>query len=153
MSEPNQRTSIDGVVVLSLKVIEDDRGAVLHMLRADWPLFSAFGEVYFSEIKPGIFKGWKRHLRTTQHLAVPVGAVKFVLYDDRTQSRSRGCIQQAELGRRTAYRLLVIPPGVWYGWKCLVDHPSLVANCINEPHDPGEVEVTSHLIDLESLQF
>jgi dTDP-4-dehydrorhamnose 3,5-epimerase len=153
MTSQHERRSIEGVVVQSLRVIEDDRGAVLHMLRSDWNLFIGFGEVYFSEIKPGLFKGWKRHLRTTQHLTVPVGAVKFVLYDDRMESRSRGCIEHARLGRADEYRLLIIPPGIWYGWKCLTEYPALVANCVNEPHDPAESEVRPHLADLEAIEW
>ena len=59
-----------GVEWRPLRVIADDRGAVLHMVRADAPGFAGFGEVYFSELRPGVTKGWKLHLRMTQRLAI-----------------------------------------------------------------------------------
>jgi dTDP-4-dehydrorhamnose 3,5-epimerase len=132
---------IDGVSLVPLKVIEDARGALLHMLRVDSPHFSRFGEVYLSEINPGVMKGWKRHLRMTQRLTVPVGRVKFVLHDDRPDSPTNGKTQSCEVGRPDAYALLVIPPLVWYGWSCLGDRPALLVNCADLPHDRAESEV------------
>jgi len=131
---------IDGVVLQTLKVIEDERGAVMHMLRADSPLFNRFGEIYFSEVKLGIVKAWKRHRRMTQHFAVPTGRIRFALYDDRNGSPTQGNLSEIELGRPDAYRLLIIPPGVWYGFMGLADRPSVVANCADLPHDPHESE-------------
>jgi len=121
-------------------VMHDERGAVLHMLRADSPVMTGFGEIYFSEINPGVVKAWKRHHRMTQRLTVPVGRVRFVIFDDRTGSSSRGRLVEIDIGRPELYRLLVIPPLVWYGWKNLAATPSLVANCADLPHEPGEAE-------------
>lgn len=133
-------TAIEGVIITPLRVIQDGRGAVLHMLRMDSPLFRRFGEVYFSEIKPGVIKAWKRHRRMTQHFAVPVGRVKFVICDDRTDSRTRGHTAEYVLGRPDAYHLLVIPPMVWYGFQGLGNSLSIVANCTDIAHDPDEAE-------------
>lgn len=135
------QTPIDGVIVQPLKILSDERGAVLHMLRIDSPLYDKFGEIYFSEINPGIIKGWKRHLRMTQRLVVPIGKVKFVLFDKRTDSATNGQGVACTLGRPDEYRLLVIPPGVWYGFQGIDPRPSLIANCSDLPHDPSEVEM------------
>jgi dTDP-4-dehydrorhamnose 3,5-epimerase len=131
---------IAGVVFEPLKVIADARGAVLHMLRSDSPLFGGFGEIYFSEIAAGATKAWKRHRRMTQRIAVPIGRVKFTLYDDRFESPTRGAVIEREVGRPDAYALLVIPPGIWYGWKGIAPFASLLANCADLPHDPAESE-------------
>ena len=136
----SQQTPIHGVGVHPLKVLADERGALLHMLRRDSPLFERFGEVYFSEVNPGIIKAWKRHTRMTQRLAVPVGRVKFVLYDDRADSPTKGRVNVWILGRPSAYRLLIIPPGIWYGFQGVDSRPSLIANCADLPHDPAEME-------------
>ena len=64
---------IDGVILTELLQINDERGAVLHMLRNDAPEFTRFGECYFSEVLPSTIKAWKRHHNQTQNLAVPVG--------------------------------------------------------------------------------
>src|ERR1700744_3933814 len=61
--------SIAGLILTPLRQIADERGAVLHMLRADAAEFRGFGECYFSEIRPGVAKAWKRHQRQTQNLA------------------------------------------------------------------------------------
>jgi len=131
---------IEGVVLQPLRVFEDERGAVMHMLRVDSLLFKRFGEVYFSEVRPGSVKAWKRHTRMTQHFTVPVGRIRFVLYDDRPGSPTAGSLSEIELGRPDDYRLLVIPPGIWYGFTGLAAQPSLVANCADLPHDPSESE-------------
>jgi dTDP-4-dehydrorhamnose 3,5-epimerase len=139
--------NIDGLVVTPLREIADERGAVLHMLRADAPEFRGFAECYFSEIKPGVTKGWKRHRRQTQILTVPAGRVRFVIHDTRESSRTKGRVDLIEIGRPDAYARLCIPPLLWYAFTCVGDKPALVANCTDVPHDPSEGEV----IDLDAL--
>lgn len=133
-------TTINGVVVTPLREIADARGAVLNMLRADAAEFRSFGECYFSEIRPGYIKAWKRHHRQTQNLAVPVGRVRFVVHDPRESSPTKGLLDVIELGRPDAYMRLCIPPWLWYGFACISATPALVANCTDLPHDPEEGE-------------
>jgi len=133
-------SAVDGVVVEPLRVIEDERGAVLHMLREDSPQFTRFGEIYFSEVRPGAIKAWKRHLRMTQRISVPIGRVKFVIYDNRPASPSNGAIMEIVMGSPDAYSLLIIPPLLWYGFQGLSDSAALVANCADLAHDAQEVE-------------
>lgn len=131
---------IDGLLLTPLRAIEDDRGAVLHMLRADAPEFTHFGECYFSEVIPGAIKAWKRHGLQTQNLAVPVGRVRIVVYDARPSSRTRGHCEAIEMGRPDAYLRLRIPPRLWYGFIGISMSAALVANCADAPHDPKEAE-------------
>ncbi|MCX8214422.1 MAG: dTDP-4-dehydrorhamnose 3,5-epimerase family protein [SAR202 cluster bacterium] len=131
---------IEGVTLTVLRQIGDRRGAVLHMLRSDAPEFIGFGECYFSEVVPGSVKAWKRHRVQTQTLAVPVGRVRVVIYDDREKTPTSGQLQILELGRPDAYLRLRIPPGLWYGFECLGNAPALLANCADTPHDPNECE-------------
>ena len=133
--------SIDGVLVTALRQIVDERGAVLHHMRSDAPEFTIFGECYFSEMVPGAVKAWKRHREQTQHLAVPIGRVRFVVYDDRESSPTLGEIQVVELGRPDDYNRLRIPKNLWYGFTCLSDTPALIANCADLPHDPDDAEL------------
>ena len=133
--------SIDGVLVTELRQIVDERGAVLHHMRSDATEFTCFGECYFSETLPGVVKAWKRHREQTQHLAVPVGRVRFVIYDDRESSPTFGELVSVELGRPDNYNRLCIPNGVWYGFSCLSDQPALIANCTDRVHDPTDAEL------------
>jgi len=130
---------IHDVVVEPLRQIADERGKVMHMLRSDSNLFEKFGEVYFSMVYPGAIKAWKLHREMTLNLAVPVGSIRLVLYDDRQESPSKGKIQEMIIGEEN-YCLVKIPPMIWNGFQGLEAPSSLIANCATLPHDPKEVE-------------
>lgn len=129
---------IDGVTTVKLRQLADEHGAVLHMLRSDASDFMKFGECYFSEVLPGAIKAWKLHREQTQNLAVPIGRVRLVIYDDRAGSSTRRNIQIQELGRPDSYLRVKIPPGLWYGFACIGHTSALLANCADLPHDPAE---------------
>lgn len=134
-----KRNMIEGVIVEPLKQIGDERGKVMHMLRADSPLFRKFGEVYFSVVNPGVVKAWKRHLEMTQNFAVPVGMIRLVIYDNRESSSTNKKIETLEIGENN-YALVRIPPLLWYGFQGISSVPALIANCTDMPHNPDEVE-------------
>jgi dTDP-4-dehydrorhamnose 3,5-epimerase len=131
---------IEGVIVQPLRQIEDNRGSVMHMMRRDSELFKQFGEVYFSEIHSGKIKAWKRHKEQTQNLVVPLNKIRLVIYDNRPLSNTQGNIAEYELGRPNHYRLVHIPPMLWYGFQTLGDHTALITNCADQPYDPEETE-------------
>ena len=129
---------IDGVLIHPLRQIPDERGKIIHMLRCDDPHFERFGEIYFSVVYPGVVKGWHLHKRMVLNYACIVNMVKFVLYDEREGSPTRGQLQELFIGE--ANHLLVrVPPGVWNGFKGIGVGPSYVANCATLPHDPDEI--------------
>ena len=130
---------IKDLVIQELKQVADERGKVMHMLRADSPMFIKFGEIYFSVVNSGVVKAWKKHLRMTQHFAVPVGKIRLVIYDDRKDSISNGKVEVIEIGENN-YCLVRIPPLVFYGFEGISPVPALIANCADLPHDPDEVE-------------
>lgn len=136
---PQTTNSIEGVFTVERKKLADDRGAVFHVMRVDSPEFIAFGETYVSTVKPGTIKAWKKHHVMHQSVTVPVGTVRFVIYDDRPGSPTKGEIQTIEVGE-TKYRMLRIPPGVWYGFVGIDTTTSVIVNCASIPHDPLEVE-------------
>jgi dTDP-4-dehydrorhamnose 3,5-epimerase len=89
---------IEGVEIVPLRQIVDERGSVMHMLRADAPHFREFGEIYFATVNPGVVKGWHIHTRMTLNYAVPHGQVKLVLYDEREFSPTRGELMELFVG-------------------------------------------------------
>jgi dTDP-4-dehydrorhamnose 3,5-epimerase len=129
---------IDGVVISPRKQIPDERGKVMHMLKATDPEFERFGEIYFSMVYPGVVKAWHLHREMVIHYAVPVGNVKLVLYDDRAGSKSHGQLMELFVGQDN-YCLVKVPTGVWNGFKGIGATPAIVANCASIPHDPGEI--------------
>jgi dTDP-4-dehydrorhamnose 3,5-epimerase len=126
---------IEGVRVLPLRRIPDERGTILHLLRRTDPHFTEFGEIYFSTVYPGVVKGWHRHREMTLHYACIFGRVKLVLYDDREVSATRGNLLEVYLGPDN-YSLVIIPPEVWNGFKGMSEPLAIIANCCTHPHDP-----------------
>ncbi|MDO8554728.1 MAG: dTDP-4-dehydrorhamnose 3,5-epimerase family protein [Candidatus Micrarchaeota archaeon] len=129
---------IDGVLIVPLKQIPDERGKIMHMIRKDSPYFEKFGEVYFSVVYPGVVKGWHTHTKVTLNYAVPFGTVKLVLYDMRENSKTKGEIMEIFTGESN-YVLIKIPPGVASGVKGVGVNPAFIVNCATEPHDPKEI--------------
>jgi dTDP-4-dehydrorhamnose 3,5-epimerase len=127
---------IEGVRVVPLGRIPDERGTVMHMLRATDPHFIAFGEIYFSTVYRGLVKGWHRHRDMTLNYACVFGRVKVALYDERDGSPTRGALQEVFLGPDN-HALVVVPPEVWNGFKGMSDPFAIVANCCTHPHDPA----------------
>jgi dTDP-4-dehydrorhamnose 3,5-epimerase len=130
---------IKGVAVHPLRRIPDERGTVLHMLRADAPHFERFGEIYFSTVYPQVVKGWHLHRRMTLNYAVVSGMIKLVLYDDREDSPTRSEVMELFVGD-DHYVLVTVPPLVWNGFKGVGTTQAIVANCATIPHDPTEIE-------------
>ena len=130
---------IDGVKITPLRQILDERGKIMHMLRCDVEGFQGFGEIYFSCIYPGAIKGWHIHKRMTLNYAVPHGNIKFVLYDDRTDSPTKGEVQEIFLGPDN-YSLVTVQPMIWNGFKGIGAETAIVANCASIAHDPEEID-------------
>jgi dTDP-4-dehydrorhamnose 3,5-epimerase len=132
MAEPG----IEGVQVVPLRRIPDERGTVLHMIKRTDPHFKEFGEIYFSTVYPGVVKGWHRHREMTLNYACVSGRVKLVLYDEREGSPTHGNLLEVFLGEDN-YALVVIPSEVWNGFKGMSAPHAIVANCCTRPHDPA----------------
>lgn len=128
---------IEGVILTPLKIIPGDAGDVLHVLKKIESSFHGFGEAYFSTIKKGTIKAWKRHHEMTLNLVVPCGKIKFVLYDDRKDSSTYNEFFEIILSREN-YQRLTLPPMIWMGFKGLDDGLNMLLNIANIPHDPEE---------------
>ncbi|GAG97290.1 unnamed protein product [marine sediment metagenome] len=89
---------IEGVNLVNLKQIPDDRGKIMHMLRCDEDHFEKFGEIYFSVVYPEVIKGWHLHKKMVLNYAVPVGMIKLVLYDERDGSSTKGKLMELFIG-------------------------------------------------------
>jgi dTDP-4-dehydrorhamnose 3,5-epimerase len=129
---------IDGVILTPLRQIFDERGKVMHMLREDSPIFTRFGEIYFSCTHPGVVKAWHMHKEMTLNYAVIHGEIKFVLFDDRHDSSTRGEIHEFFISPEN-YMLVTVPPMIWNGFKSVGTSASIVANCSTLPHNPDEL--------------
>ncbi len=129
---------IDGVRIVPLRQIVDERGKIMHMLKATDPHFIRFGEIYFSCSWPGTVKAWHIHQRMTINNAVISGRAKLVMYDLRPASPTRNELLEVFLGEDN-YVLVQIPPGIANGYKAYGDKMVILANAATEPHDPEEM--------------
>ena len=143
----SKKTTIDGLEIFPIRKIENENGKLLHVLRSDAPHFEKFGEAYMSVTNPGVIKGWKFHKTLRQNFVVPVGKVKFVFFDDRENSKTRGELAHIETGEDD-YFLLKIPARLWYSFKTISDKPSYILNCATDPHDPQEAVAMDLVNDL-----
>ena len=139
---------ISGVILTPLRIIPQDKGDVLHGMKASDPGFSGFGEAYFSTVHQGEMKGWKRHREMTLNLVVPVGAIRFVIHDTRTDSPTHGQTQSITLSRSN-YQRRNLAPMLWMGFQGIAEDLNLLLNLANIPHDPLE----SYRCDLSCFSF
>jgi dTDP-4-dehydrorhamnose 3,5-epimerase len=128
---------IDGVVFTPLSIIETTGGDVLHAMKSDDPGFFGFGESYFSTIKSHAIKGWKSHREMVLNLVVPIGSVKFVIFDNREGSKTKGRFVDFALSRKN-YGRLTVPSKLWVAFQGLDINDSLILNIASIPHDPNE---------------
>ena len=142
------KVNIEGCVLSPLKRIPKAGGSILHALKSSDVGYAGFGEVYFSSAEPGIASDWKRHKSMTLNLIVPVGEIKFVLFDQRKDSSTFGNSVEVILGTRN-YSRLTIPPGIWLAFKGIAASESFLANVANLEHDPLEAE----RVPLNTLYF
>lgn len=141
---------IDGVKVKKLKVIPDERGRLMEMLRFDDEVFKKFGQLYMTSAYPGVVKGWHYHKIQYDNFVVVKGMMKVVLYDSRENSSSKGEVNEFFMGDYNPI-LLQIPPLVYHGFKCISENEAIVVNCPTEVYnysDPDEFRLHAHDNDI-----
>lgn len=129
---------INDIIISPLKILSDNRGKIMHMMRKDSKVFKSFGEVYFSTIYKDSIKAWHLHKENTLNYVCIKGKVKLVLFDDRKKSLTKGEYQEIILTPQN-YFLVTIPPNIWNGFKGLDDEESIIANCLSSPHNENEM--------------
>jgi len=127
---------IKDVVITKLAIIDTLGGSVMHAMKASSAGYTGFGEAYFSQVDQGAIKAWKRHKKMTLNLVVPVGGIRFVLFDDRKVSNTQ--FQEIIISKDNYYRLTV-PPMVWMGFQGLSESSAMLLNIADIEHDPDEV--------------
>lgn len=137
---------IEGVTVRKLRLIPDERGFLMEMLRSDWEEFDKFGQVYVTAVYPGVVKGWHYHKIQTDRFVCVAGMAKVVLYDMREGSPTYGEVNEFFMGIQNPI-LLKIPPGVMHGFKGISPEMTLIVNTPSEPYNyenPDEYRLPAH---------
>jgi len=141
---------IKDVRIKQLKVIPDERGRLMEMLRSDDDLFIQFGQLYMTTAYPGVVKGWHYHKKQIDNFVIVKGMVKVVLYDAREDSPTVGMVNEFFMGEHNPI-LLQIPNYVYHGFKCVGESEGIIINCPTEKYDyqgPDEFRVHPHDNDI-----
>ncbi len=125
---------IEGVEVKKLRLIPDERGFVLEILRSDENIFMKFGQVYISVAYPGIVKAWHYHKIQTDYFTIIKGMAKVVLYDYRENSKTYKELNEFFIGELNPL-LIKIPPLVLHGFKPLGNKPAYLLNIPTEVYN------------------
>jgi dTDP-4-dehydrorhamnose 3,5-epimerase len=118
---------ISGVKVRRLRLIPDDRGWLMELLRSDWEEFEKFGQAYVTTCYPGVVKAWHYHKLQTDHFTCVSGLAKLALYDPRDDSPTKGLINEFYLGNLNPI-LVKIPRSVYHGFTAVGNEPAIIIN-------------------------
>jgi len=128
---------IDGVKIKKLKIIPDNRGKLMEILRCDDEIFEKFGQVYVTTAFPGIVKAWHYHKKQDDHFVCLMGKIRLALYDAREGSKTKGEINEFILSLDDPF-MVKIPKMVYHGFKGIADSESMILNVPTMPYDRNE---------------
>jgi dTDP-4-dehydrorhamnose 3,5-epimerase len=137
---------IAGVEVKTLRVIPDERGRLMEILRCDDEILGKFGQVYMTTAYPGVVKGWHYHKLQDDNLTVVKGMIKLALYDRRKSSSTYGEVNEFIIGEHKPI-LVHIPRGVVHGFKAIGIEEAFIVNTVTEPYsysEPDEFRIAPH---------
>jgi dTDP-4-dehydrorhamnose 3,5-epimerase len=135
---------IEGVKVKKLKVVPDERGRLMEILRCDDPMFEKFGQVYMTTAFPGVVKAWHYHKKQDDNFTCIAGKMRLALYDARSGSPTRGEVNDFVIGPDDPM-LVHIPKMVYHGFKCVSASEAVVINTVTLPYDRREPD--EHRVD------
>ena len=122
---------MDGLILTPLKEIYNPKGNILHVMKKNDDGYNNFGEAYFSFINKGEIKSWRKHSIMTLNLVVPIGIIKFVIFDE-----SKNKFFSIELSQNN-YQRLTLKSGLWIAFQGLSDL-NIILNISDIKHDPKE---------------
>lgn len=131
---------ISGVKVRKLRLVPDDRGWLMELLRTDWEEFEQFGQAYVTTCYPGVVKAWHYHKGQTDHFTCVHGVAKLALYDAREDSPTRGKVNEFYMGPINPI-LVKIPRNVYHGFTAAGPELAMIANfptALYNYEDPDE---------------
>jgi dTDP-4-dehydrorhamnose 3,5-epimerase len=126
---------IDGVQYRLVRPVSHHHGHLTEAFRADWGLTEApVVQVNLTTTFPGRIRAWGLHRLTVDRLFAATGSLCIVCYDGRRESPTFGCVNEFVLGERNQ-GLVVIPPGVYHGWKNIGTDESMIVSMPSELYD------------------
>lgn len=120
---------IDGVIIKKLEKHEDERGWLAEIYRSDETDYKP-AMSYVSMTKPGVVRGPHEHAQQSDGFVfLGPGDFELHLWDRQEGSATKDEYMKIKVGESNPC-LVIVPPGVVHGYKCISDIP---AYCINLP--------------------
>ena len=120
--------------LIDLAFVKAEGGGVLKIIKKSSPHFQGFGELYFSQISYGAFRGWKKHKEMHSLLFVVQGAVSFHFFNE-----DESCYTLELTTSIADQKALMIPPGSNFGFKSTSSDGAVVGNFASIEHRTNEV--------------
>ena len=142
-----------GVVQRPAVTISDDRGTLTEIYRPDWGVSNApLVTVYQLTIRPGMVKGWHKHLDHDDRIFLSQGSIRVVLYDDRPDSPTYQ--QVSEIYRSEYHRdLLVIPANVYHALQNIGTSDALLVSMPTKAYDHSNPDVYRLPVDNDLIPY
>jgi dTDP-4-dehydrorhamnose 3,5-epimerase len=120
---------VDGVIIKKLKRNVDERGWLAEVFRHDETDFRE-KMCYISLTNPGVIRGPHEHAQQADcFIFIGPGEFELHLWDRRAESATANEYSKVIVGENNP-SLVIIPPGVVHGYKCVSKQP---AWCLNFP--------------------
>lgn len=135
------KSKIDGVIFKETKNIITSNGVTTEGYRDDWRLHDdPIRQIINVSMRPGSVSAWHMHGTQKDHIFVILGTFQAALYDGREGSPT---YRQVEVRNISIMRpgVLVIPPGVWHGFKNVTSQDAMFVNYFDQAYiyaDPDE---------------
>jgi dTDP-4-dehydrorhamnose 3,5-epimerase len=128
---------IKDVRIKKLKIIPDERGRLMEILRSDEDIFEKFGQVYMTTAYPGVVKAWHFHKKQDDHFTCISGEMRLALYDGREDSPTYKEVNDFIISPDNPV-LVKIPKSVYHGFKCVSGNEAVVINVPTLPYNYRE---------------
>lgn len=146
---------IYGVKVKALKVISDERGKLMEIMRVSETKVQP-QQVYLTTAHENVVKDKKcfhMHEKQNDFFCCIKGKIRLVLVDTRKNSRTKGEINELEIGEENPC-LVGIPKKVLHAFKSLKGE-SFIINCIDHEYNkshPDEFRIENSYYDWDKLR-
>ncbi|MFA5155619.1 MAG: dTDP-4-dehydrorhamnose 3,5-epimerase family protein [Patescibacteria group bacterium] len=118
---------MQGVIIKKLDKYTDERGWLTEIFRRDELAFTP-AMSYVSLTKPGVIRGPHEHVSQSDcFVFLGPGTFRLYLWDRREDSPTKGEALELEVGENNP-TLVIVPPGVVHGYKCISEIPALSIN-------------------------
>jgi dTDP-4-dehydrorhamnose 3,5-epimerase len=144
---------IEGVVIQSSITHIDDRGTLCEIMSPHRPPHPApLVYVYQFTIRPGKIKGWHIHHLHDDRIFISQGQVRVVLYDNRPESSTYGCIN--EIFRTEHDRtLMVIPAFVFHAHENVGSTDALFVSMPTRAYNHASPDVHRLPLDTDQIPY